>query len=226
MYPQFHRPSNCPDCRRVRQHLVDSLARSRAALSTSERKIPVLTWCCVCGVPVALGVEPYYKFALHEFIMLDRTKRHHRHHAEDGGWGIHWRLDEVLEVAFPQQHMLPRFPRPPWYEHSQALEFEVRVMTEHDKRIFAKQVNDPERRMLHRWINEHCRTPEEMRVELANLKMSTETWGPDELRERFEVLYFEEPFVVVVDRISGEKGSLMFQHKPRIYFGFDTTRPL
>lgn len=45
-------------------------------------------------------------------------------------------------------------------------------------------------------------------------------WNTDELGRDFEVLGFAAPFVVVVRRSDGVKGSLSFQHSPRFYFDF------
>jgi len=45
-------------------------------------------------------------------------------------------------------------------------------------------------------------------------------WSTDELTQEFEVLGFMAPFVVVRHRITGKKGSLMFRHSPRTYFGW------
>jgi len=45
-------------------------------------------------------------------------------------------------------------------------------------------------------------------------------WSTQELSGQFEVLGFAAPFVVVKDKITGKKGSLMFTHQPRFYFNF------
>ncbi|MHC4404584.1 MAG: hypothetical protein ACYTG0_33435 [Planctomycetota bacterium] len=42
----------------------------------------------------------------------------------------------------------------------------------------------------------------------------------DELRELFEVDAFAAPFVCVIRRSDGKRGSLAFQHRPRFYFNF------
>lgn len=47
-----------------------------------------------------------------------------------------------------------------------------------------------------------------------------QTWDTDQLRQDFEVLGFAAPFVVVRRRSDGKKGSLEFNHNPRIYFGW------
>ena len=47
-----------------------------------------------------------------------------------------------------------------------------------------------------------------------------QVWDTSELGRDFEVLGFAAPFVVVKRRSNGVRGSLMFQHHPRYYFGF------
>jgi hypothetical protein len=47
-----------------------------------------------------------------------------------------------------------------------------------------------------------------------------QVWDTDELTQDFEVLGFMAPFVVVCRKADGVKGSLMFQHTPRFYYGF------
>ena len=42
-------------------------------------------------------------------------------------------------------------------------------------------------------------------------------WTTDELRAEFDVLGFLAPFVVVRRRSDGAKGTLWFQHSPRLY---------
>ena len=45
-------------------------------------------------------------------------------------------------------------------------------------------------------------------------------WDTSQLAEEFEVLGFLAPVVVVRRRSDGMKGSLEFQHSPRLYFSF------
>jgi hypothetical protein len=47
-----------------------------------------------------------------------------------------------------------------------------------------------------------------------------QVWDTDELGRDFEVSGFMAPFVIVKRKTDGVKGSLMFQHQPRFYFGF------
>jgi len=45
-------------------------------------------------------------------------------------------------------------------------------------------------------------------------------WSTAELCAEFEVLGFLAPYVVVQRKTDGCKGSLEFQHSPRLYFNF------
>ena len=47
-----------------------------------------------------------------------------------------------------------------------------------------------------------------------------QVWSTNELSGDFEVLGFMAPLVVVRRRSDGRKGSLEFQHGPRLYFNF------
>lgn len=47
-----------------------------------------------------------------------------------------------------------------------------------------------------------------------------EQWTTEELQRDFTVIGFQAPFVVVVRKTDNVKGSLEFQHSPRIYFNF------
>jgi hypothetical protein len=46
-------------------------------------------------------------------------------------------------------------------------------------------------------------------------------WSTSELSQDFEVKGFMAPLVVVKRKSDGVKGTLMFQHNPRLYFGFE-----
>ena len=45
-----------------------------------------------------------------------------------------------------------------------------------------------------------------------------ETWDTERARDEFEFIGFMAPFAIVKHRDTGEKGTLMFRHSPRIYF--------
>ena len=47
-----------------------------------------------------------------------------------------------------------------------------------------------------------------------------QVWDTNELREAFDVTGFMAPMVTVVRKSDNQRGSLMFQHNPRLYFDF------
>ena len=47
-----------------------------------------------------------------------------------------------------------------------------------------------------------------------------ECWTTDEVTQEFEILGFLAPFCTAVRISTGEKGSLLFGHRPRIYYGW------
>jgi hypothetical protein len=47
-----------------------------------------------------------------------------------------------------------------------------------------------------------------------------QVWDTTELQNDFQVLGFMAPLVVVKRRSDGVRGSLMFQHSPRLYHSF------
>jgi hypothetical protein len=49
-----------------------------------------------------------------------------------------------------------------------------------------------------------------------------QVWDTSELQNDFEVEGFLSPFVSVKRKSDGKKGTLMFQHRPRLYFSFST----
>ena len=50
-----------------------------------------------------------------------------------------------------------------------------------------------------------------------------QTWTTEQLREEFEVQGFMAPFVVVLRKSDGVRGTLTFRHAPRVYFDFEPT---
>lgn len=78
-------------------------------------------------------------------------------------------------------------------------------------------MNDPTeaiRRELLVQVNQHPGSREALEAEHGQV------WDTNQLRETFEVLGFMAPFVVVKRRSDGVKGSLQFQHHPRLYHSF------
>ena len=47
-----------------------------------------------------------------------------------------------------------------------------------------------------------------------------QVWDTQQLGRDFTVEGFMAPYVVVRRKVDGQRGSLMFQHDPRFYFGF------
>jgi hypothetical protein len=47
-----------------------------------------------------------------------------------------------------------------------------------------------------------------------------QVWDTRQLSEDFEVLGFAAPLIVVRRKSDRVRGSLLFQHNPRLYFGF------
>ena len=57
-------------------------------------------------------------------------------------------------------------------------------------------------------------------VPQRDLAAASERWDLDALRAEFDVIGFLAPFVAVVRKRDGVKGSLEFTHHPRLYFNF------
>ncbi len=51
-----------------------------------------------------------------------------------------------------------------------------------------------------------------------------QVWNSDQLCQDFDVKGFMAPLVVVRRKSDGKMGSLMFQHRPRFYFGWEEDR--
>lgn len=47
-----------------------------------------------------------------------------------------------------------------------------------------------------------------------------QVWSTSQMQQDFEALGFQAPYIVVRRRADGVKGSLEFQHNPRLYFNF------
>lgn len=77
----------------------------------------VRTWCRVCGDSTLVGVPTDYERAVEAVHWIDDQVMDHGAHGSAGGWGIHWRLDDVLKAAFPTTHWEELFPVPKWYPH-------------------------------------------------------------------------------------------------------------
>lgn len=47
-----------------------------------------------------------------------------------------------------------------------------------------------------------------------------QVWNTSEMQNDFQALGFMAPFIFVQRRADGVKGTLLFQHSPRFYWGF------
>ena len=56
---------------------------------------------------------------------------------------------------------------------------------------------------------------------LEELKESyPEVLTTQEATDKYEFIGFMAPYVMVKDRVTGKKGTMQFDHRPRYYFGF------
>ena len=203
---------------RICNQLLD-LARLRFRLEC-EDIVGVKSWCRVCGFEVRFEILRDYNYANRWAHQLDDSVMSHDEgdHSESGGWGWHWRLDEVLSTVFPN-HVKDFFPYPEWYESHKSIERPVSLLGDLAG-VKVEETGRIHRSRLSRDID-RCRLSKE-----AMLEREGEAWGPTELKDEFEVLGFRAPFAIVQRKDSGERGSLIFQNDPRVYFSFDTRREI
>jgi hypothetical protein len=65
-------------------------------------------------------------------------------------------------------------------------------------------------------------SPEDIAEVRARLeKAHGQVWDTEELQRDYTVTGFLAPFVGVVRKSDGVEGSMMFQARPRFYFGFE-----
>lgn len=62
--------------------------------------------------------------------------------------------------------------------------------------------------------------PEQERARLVAIWGADNVWNTSQLQDKFSVIGFAAPFCVVQDRATKVKGSVEFQHSPRLYFNF------
>jgi hypothetical protein len=72
---------------------------------------------------------------------------------------------------------------------------------------------------LHAMIESNDKDRE--RARLVTHYGSGNVWDTNELGKNFEVRGFAAPFCVVRRRVDGVDGTVGFQHRPRLYFGFE-----
>ena len=180
----------------------------------APRAMAVKTWCRVCGMPVLVNVICDYDYAVKHLSALDDQPMVHKNiHAEVGGWGVHWRLDEVMRVVFPREHDYEIWPKAPWYTHAEAEDLPVQVLDDQDLDTFREA---PLRRIERELLQ--APTPRE------DLERYGEVWDENEFSQVFENLGYRPPFVLVRNRQNDDRGTVLFQNTPRLYFGYDRDR--
>jgi hypothetical protein len=102
--------------------------REHFRMQGQEPMAMVRTWCRVCGQSSLVGVPLDYDRAVDVVHWIDDQIMDHEDHSEAGGWGVHWRLDDVLLAVFPGRHQETFFPIPPWYPHRRDPGIELSVL--------------------------------------------------------------------------------------------------
>lgn len=51
-----------------------------------------------------------------------------------------------------------------------------------------------------------------------------QVWNSEELLQHFEVSHFEPPYVHVINKTDGMRGTVAFNDEPRFYFSFQPTK--
>jgi hypothetical protein len=147
---------------------------------------------------------------------------HKNQHAEVGGWGIHWRLDEVLARVFPTQHLEEMWPLRTWWQDNHGVPMsedeEVMLLNIEDIQAYRERYMDVELRMLEKQVNGDPKTREELEYE------GEMVWDADEVEHEFDLVGFKTPFAMAQHRGTGETGTLIFQDNPRYYFGWNPDR--
>ena len=64
----------------------------------------------------------------------------------------------------------------------------------------------------------------ELRTLLADT-YGNQVWNSEELLQHFEVSHFEPPYVHVISKTDGVRGTVAFNDEPRFYFSFKPTTP-
>jgi hypothetical protein len=183
-----------------------------------SQSVAVKTWCRKCGLPVLINIVHDYDSAVRFLYGLDDQIARHVDHEEPGGWGWHWRFDEVLSAAFPGEHRDLCWPAPAWYEHNEAMDQNVVALSPFEARLFETESEDQHRLDVEEELNRQPRTRQQLEQEVGQV------WDHVEVAQEFEILGFRNPFAVAIRKHDKVKGSLLFQHDPRYYFGFEASR--
>jgi len=170
-----------------------------------------------------LEVITDYDLAVRHFYALDDTPMVHKNgHSESGGWGVHWRLDDVLATVFPVEHNEECWPMSAWWSktHGVALceDQPIEILTNESLAGYRDMHMNDELRMLDKQINSEPRCREEL------IKLGEDVFDTDEIRSEFEILGFKKPFALAVNKTTGIRGTFLFQDNPRFYFGWSADR--
>ena len=186
-------------------------------LAREARATTVQTWCRVCGRAAILKIASDYARATVMAYRLEDAAMDHDEHAEVGGWGVHWRLDDVLRLVFPFEHRHDVFTIPSWYPYDINFSLELPV-----RRLSASQAQAGGISTLQARIEDRINDPMPSR-EL--LEEEGEVWDEEGLHEEFKVISRHHPALVVQRRSDGTRGRLFFQRDPKLYFGFQEENP-
>jgi len=205
-----------------RHRQATDIAYGNLVTRISNKMLHAVTWCRVCGDPVLLQVVPKYRDALDGFEVFDHMPMVHglteetKHSEVNGGWGIHWRLDEVLYILFPEEHEDEEFwPRANWYEHRKGDDDREVVQVPQDFVL--------KKRPLYR-ADELVNLEQDINEATLDGVTLDEWWTASELEDEFQVLAFKPPFVAVRNWETGEVGTMMYRDSPRVYFDFSMER--
>ena len=208
------RPSKCPTCRAL--HRANRV-RTRSGIGFL-RSVDVRSWCRGCGKPAMLKVLLDYQTARRKFMALDRQKMEQGDHFEDGGWGVLWRLDEVLAALFPHEYAddptHPLWPVPPW-SPAEKVDYPIDIIRSGQAFYMPMERRERHREEVERQINEHPKTRAELETQVGK------AWDWDEVNREFDLLGDIGPYALVVRRSDGAEGSLIFQRTPRLYWSFE-----
>jgi len=81
--------------------------------------------------------------------------------------------------------------------------------------------NDPTETIRRELVNEINNQPNERQALEAK---HGQVWDGNQLREDFSVEGFLAPCVIVTRKRDSVRGTLFFQHTPRLYYGFEPDR--
>lgn len=213
---------NCgPNCEAVDLLVQYTLARLK--VQYADESVAVKTWCRICSLPVMIEVLTDYGDAVRHFHALDDTPMAHKNqHAEVGGWGVHWRLDEVLAKVFPTEHREEMFPLRTWWQDNYGTpnseDEEVVILSPEDVTSYRDKYMDVELMMLEKQINGAPKN----RAELEETE--ERVWDSDEVRDDFDIVGFKAPFAMAIHIDTNTSGTLLFQDNPRYYFGWNPDR--